>query len=271
MGKDLGRVMQSELFHEQLPLWFFYVMTVVIILLSTLSGSRLGRYIRRRKKGETEAPIGAIVGSMLGLLAFILAFTFGLSASRFDARKQLLLDEVNAIGTAFLRTDFLPEPQGTETRKLLRRYVDIRTEIVRHPEKLRQALVDSEMLHDQLWSQVTALSKQNNNAILLGLYIQSLNDVIDFHSKRVTVALGYRIPDTIWLALYFVTILAMVAVGYHFGITGAGSFWITLVLAFAFSAVILLIEDLDRSTEGLLKVNQKPMIELQQKLSTSAK
>jgi hypothetical protein len=263
--------MQSELLHDQLPLWFFYVMTVVIVLLSALSGFRLGRYVRRRKKGETEAPIGAIVGSILGLLAFILAFTFGMAASRFDTRKQLLLDEVNTIGTAFLRTDFLPEPQRTETRKLLRRYVDIRTEAVQQPEKLPQALVDSEMLHDQLWSQVTALSKQNNNSILLGLYIQSLNEVIDFHSKRVTVALQYRIPDSIWLALYFVTILAMAAVGYHFGITGASSFWITLVLALAFSAVILLIEDLDRSTEGLLKVNQKPMIELQQKLSPSAK
>lgn len=263
--------MQNELLLNQLPFWLFYVMTVVIVLLSALSGLRLGSYIRRRKKGETEAPVGAIVGSLLGLLAFILAFTFGMAASRFDSRKQLLLDEVNAIGTAFLRTDFLPEPQRTETRKLLRRYVDIRTEAVRQPEKLPQAMVDSEMLHNQLWSQVSALSNQNNNSILLGLYIQSLNEVIDFHSKRVTVGFQYHIPDSIWLALYFVTILAMAAVGYHFGITGSGSFWITLVLALAFSAVILLIADLDRSTEGLLKVNQKPMIELQQKLDPSTK
>ena len=258
------------MFH-QLPLWLFYVTTVVIVFLSVASGFLLGSYIRRRKKSEKEAPVGTIVGAMLGLLAFILAFTFGMAASRFDARKQLLLDEVNAIGTVFLRADFLPDSQRTETQMLLRKYVDIRAEVVRHPEKLPQALVDSEALQDQLWSQVTALSKQTNDSILLGLYIQSLNEIIDLHSKRVTVALQYRIPGSIWLALYFVTILAMAAVGYHFGISGAGSLWISLVLALAFSAVILLIADLDRATGGLLKVSQKPMFELQQKLSPPAK
>jgi hypothetical protein len=106
---------------------------------------------------------------------------------------------------------------------------------------------------------------------LFGLYTQALNDVIDLHTKRVTVALQYRIPSSIWLALYFLTILAMAAVGYHFGISGSGNYWISLLLAFAFSAIILLIADLDRPLEGLLKVNQKPMIELQQQLSSSAK
>jgi hypothetical protein len=136
---------------------------------------------------------------------------------------------------------------------------------------LPQALVDSVALHDQLWSQVTDLSEQYKDSVLFGLYTQALNDVIDLHTKRVTVALQYRIPSSIWLALYFLTILAMAAVGYHFGISGSGNYWISLLLAFAFSAIILLIADLDRPLEGLLKVNQKPMIELQQQLSSSAK
>jgi hypothetical protein len=263
--------MKIDLLFHQLPLWFLYVITVAIVLLSFFSGLRFAIHIRRCKKSETEAPVGSIVGAMLGLLAFILAFTFGMTASRFDARKQLLLDEVNTIGTVYLRTEFLPEPQRAETQKVLRKYVDIRTEAVRQPEKLPQALVDSEALHEQLWSQVTSLSKQASDSILIGLYIQSLNDLIDLHSKRVTVALQYRVPGAIWLALYFVTILAMAAVGYHFGIAGTGSFLISLVLALAFSAIILLIADLDRAGKGLITVSQKPMIELQQKLSQSAK
>jgi len=191
---------------------------------------------------------------MLGLLAFILAFTLGISAWRYDARKQLLLDEVNGIGTAFLRADFLPAPQRAESQMLYRKYVDIRVEIAQHPEKLPQVLVDSVVLHDQLWSQVTGLSGQYNDSVLFGLYTQALNDVIDLHTKRVTVALEYRIPGVIWLALYFLTILAMAAVGYHFGISGAGNLWINLLLAIAFSAIILLIADLDRPLVGLLKV-----------------
>jgi hypothetical protein len=263
--------MNIQTLFYQLSLRSLYFVTVVVVLISVVSGFYIGSYIRRQGKNEQEPPIGAVVGALLGLLAFILAFTFGMAASHFDARRQLLLDEVNAIGTAFLRADFLSEPQRTETKQLLRKYVDIRLEAVQQPKKLQQALVDSEALQDQLWSQVTSLSKQTKDKILLGLYIQSLNEVIDLHSKRVTVAIQYRIPGSIWLALYFISIMAMVAVGYHFGLTGGRSLLVTLLLSFAFSTVILLIADLDRAGEGLLKVSQQPMLELQQKLSTSAK
>jgi hypothetical protein len=263
--------MNIETLFYQLPLWSVYIITVVIVLISVVGGFFLGSYIRRRGKSKQEAPIGAVVGALLGLLAFILAFTFGMTASRFEARKQLLLDEVNAIGTAFLRADFLPEPQRAETKKLLRKYVDIRLKGTQQYKNLPQALVDSEALHDQLWSQVATLSQQTNDKILIGLYIQSLNEVIDLHSKRLTVGTQYRIPGSIWLALYFVTVMAMVAVGYHFGLAGGGSFLVSLLLSVAFSTVILLIADIDRAREGLLKVSQQPMLELQQKLNTSAK
>jgi uncharacterized protein YqgC (DUF456 family) len=261
--------MQFQPLLDQVPLWVFYLVTAIIVVLSTLTGFRLGSYVRRHNKGASEAPVGTIAGAMLGLLAFILAFSYGMAASRFDARKTLLLDEVNGIGTAFLRADFLPDHQRAETRKLLKKYVDLRSDYSRHPEKLPQLLVDSEALHDQLWAQVTSLPKNNEQPVLVGLYIQALNEIIDLHSKRVTVGLLYRISPTIWLTLFFVSMLTMLAVGYHFGITGAGSFWITLVLTLSFSAIILLIADLDRPRGGLINVSQEPMVELQQKLRSS--
>ncbi|MBU0714876.1 MAG: hypothetical protein KJ964_05925 [Verrucomicrobia bacterium] len=263
--------MQIDLLFDNIPLLLLYVITVAIVFLSVICGFGMGSYTRRHKKSEKEAPVGTLIGAMLGLLAFILAFTFGIASTRFDARKQLLLDEVNAIGTAFLRADFLAYPQSVAARNLLKKYVDILVEATRNPEKLSKALVDSEMLHEQLWSQVTAFAGQNNNSILLGLYIQSLNEVFDLHAQRVTVALRYRIPGSIWLALYFVTMLTMWAVGYDFGRKGVANILISLALALAFSIIILLIADLDRSSEGFLTVSQNPMIELQQKLSLSAK
>lgn len=263
--------MQIGIWIGQLPLWLFYVITAGIVFFSILAGFGIGRNFRKRNKGESEAPIGTIVGAMLGLLAFILAFTFGMASSRFDARKTLLLDEVNAIGTAYLRADFLPAPQRANTQMLLKKYVDIRMAVISHPETLRKALKESETLHNQLWSQVVDLPKQSGDSVLTGLYIQALNEVIDFHSKRVTVGTQYSIPVFFWLALYFVTILTMGMVGYDFGIAGRGVLSVSLTLALAFSAVILLIEDLDRPTEGLLKVNQQPMQELQQKFSTISK
>ena len=167
--------MKIEQLFNQLPLWLLYVTTVVIVFLAVVIGFRWGSQIRRHKKSETEAPIGTIVGAMLGLLAFILAFSFGVAASRFDVRKQLLLDEVNGIGTAFLRADFLPAVQRAEARMLYRKYVDIRVEATQHLEKLPQVLVDSVALHDQLWSQVSGLSGQYNGSVLFGLYAQALN------------------------------------------------------------------------------------------------
>lgn len=154
---------------EQLPLWAFYAITVVIVFCSILIGLRLGNNFFKRKKAESEVPIGTVVGAMLGLLAFILAFTFGMAASRFDARKQLLLAETNAIGTAFLRTDFLPVPQRMNAQVLLKQYVAIRAEAISSPAKLQQAMKVSEVLHNQLWSQVNSLPKQSGDSVLLGL------------------------------------------------------------------------------------------------------
>src|SRR5688500_9096652 len=107
-----------ETWFQRLPLAAVFVLAVAIVLASLSTGYGVG--LRRSKRGgnHDEGPIGSIVGAMLGLLAFILAFTFGIAASRFDVRKQLLLDEVNAIGTAVLRTDLLPEPHGAESRRL---------------------------------------------------------------------------------------------------------------------------------------------------------
>ena len=259
---DLG-----QMFH-QIPLWLFYAVTVAIVMFSVVCGLLMGRTIRQRGIDEKEAPIGAIVGAMLGLLAFILALSFSMAATRFDTRKQLLLDEVNTLGTTFLRTDLLPASQRAESRKLLKAYVDIRVNASQHSEQLSQTLLDSEAIHERLWSQITALSKQSNDPVLLALYIQSLNDVIDLHSKRVTVALQYHIPGPIWVMLYIVTILTMISVGYQFGATGTNSWMITLFLALSFSAVIMLIADLDRSTSGVLKVSQKPLIDFQKQLRT---
>ncbi len=86
----------------------------------------MGNRRRRRPEHETDASLGTVVGATLGLLAFMLAFAFGVAAERLQARKQLLLDEVNAIGTTYLRAGLLLEPHQREMRRLLREHVDLR-------------------------------------------------------------------------------------------------------------------------------------------------
>src|SRR6201982_2091547 len=103
---------------DALPLWALFIVILLVVLFSVEFGYRLGKYRRSRHEQEKEAPLGTMVGATLGLLAFVLAFTFGLAAARFDARRQALLDEANAIGTTYLRAGMLPE-QGEKIRGIL--------------------------------------------------------------------------------------------------------------------------------------------------------
>ena len=82
-----------------LPLWMIFPVTLVLALLSVEVGCRVARYRRERAKDKTEAPVAPIVAATLGLLAFMLAFTFGIAAARFEERRQAVLSESNAIGT----------------------------------------------------------------------------------------------------------------------------------------------------------------------------
>ena len=119
------------------------------------------------------------------------------------------------------------------------------------------------------WSQATAAATTDPHSIITGLFIQSLNEVIDLHSKRVMFALRNRIPEVVWLALYFITVLAMGALGYQEGLARSRRSLAVLALMLTFSAVILLIADLDRPGQGLLRVSQKSMLDLRQSLMSA--
>jgi hypothetical protein len=261
--------MKSDFWLEQIPLWGVFLLTVIMVLLSIWVGTLLGNRRRRQPDHEAESSLGTIIGATLGLLAFMLAFTFGIAAGRLQTRMQLLLDEVNAIGTTYLRAGLLLEPHRSEIQKLLREYVDIRANLAKESipqqtKKLQKALSRSETLHDQMWSHAVAMAGTDRNSEIDALFISSLNEMIDLHNSRVTVV-QYRIPMAIWYALYLITTLSMVAVGYQAGLSGKSSLKAGIVLALTFSVVILLIADLDRAT-GSLRVSQQPMLEFQKKL-----
>jgi len=249
---------------ETLPLWALYIITAAVVLLSAEAGWRLGNYRRQRPQHEKDAPVGAVVGATIGLLAFLLAFTFGMAASRYETRKQLVLQEANAIGTTYLRAEMLPEPQRSEIRNLLREYAALRVRGVTSL-MMPEVMAQSGALHDRLWAQAVAVGGQSPNSIVVGLFVQSLNETIDLDETRVTAGRN-RIPDSIWLTLYVVTILTMMAMGYQFGLTGEHSWPVTILLVLVFTAVLLLIADLDRPQAGWLKVSQQAMIDLINKI-----
>jgi hypothetical protein len=249
---------------DALPLWGFFAAVLLLVLLSVEAGYRLGQYRRRRSEQELEAPVGGMVAATLGLLAFMLAFTFGSAAERFDVRKQVLLDEANAIGTAYLRAEMLPD-RRQEVRALLREYVETRLQAVQSG-KIAEGIRRSEQLQGQLWAHTVVLGEKNPASIVVGLFVQSLNEVIDIHSKRVTVAVRNRIPGTIWLALLSVAVIALAAMGYHVGLAGTSRSLAQVAVALTFSVVIALIADLDRPQEGTLTVSQQALLDLRQSM-----
>jgi hypothetical protein len=250
------------------PLWGLFLATLAGVALSVEVGFRLGHYRRQGSDAEKEAPVGAIAGATLGLLAFVLAFTFGLAASRFDARRQVVLKESNAIGTCYLRAGLLPAAHAAAAHRLLRDYVDVRLRAA-ESGNLDEAMAKSDELHNALWSQATEAANKDPHSIVTGLFIQSLNEVIDVHSERVLIAVRSRIPGAVWLGLYFVTVFAMAALGYHEGLTGSRRSPAVVALALTFSAVLLLVADLDRPREGMLQVSQQAMVDLRNSIDSA--
>ena len=243
-----------------MPVWVVFAVAFIVVLAAIEAGFRMGHVAHRRSEDEKESPVGAIAGSILGLLAFMLAFTFGLVSERYDARKGLVREEANAIRTAFVRSDFLPEADRAEGKDLLRRYVDERMAAVRSKDlgQVKAAITGAEAIQRRLWERAVANERLDMNSDVAALYIESVNDLMGFHATRVALGAA-RIPVGIWHVLGILMVLGMIAVGYQTGIAGSRRSWTMPILAFSFSLVIALISALDRPFNDLLQVSQQPL------------
>jgi hypothetical protein len=252
--------MQNSGLLDPLPLWTLLPITIAIALVSVELGFRAALYRKKRNVDEPEAPSAGMVGATLGLLAFMLAFTFGLAGTRFEARRQLVQTEANAITTSYLRADLLPEPMHTDCQALLKEYVDTRLAGT-NPDKLSESIAKSEEIQRRLWSQAV-LAVQKEKSVVTSLFSQSINQLIELHSQRITAGLRSRIPAAIWIGLYLVLILAMAAVGYQEGMASKRRSIAVITLVCGFSIVMFLITDLDRPGQGYLQINQEAMMDV---------
>ena len=244
------------------PLSALFVGTFLVVMLSVECGWRLGSVQRRRHEREMDAPVATMVTASLGLLAFMLAFTFGMASSRFDDRRHLVLEEANAIGTAYLRAGLLAERTG-EIRGLLRDYLDMRLDAVR-TGAVAAAIKQSEVFHEQLWAEAVSAARLNPDSPIVSLFIESLNDVIDLHEQRITSGLRTRIPGSIWIGLFTVASLSLGAMGYQIGLASSRRSLVIAAVAVTFSTVIWLIADLDRPQDGALTVSQQALVDARQ-------
>jgi hypothetical protein len=220
-------------------------------------GRRLGAR-RRAAAGEAEeAGASAIDGAIFALFGLLIAFTFSGATGRFDQRRDQILAEANAIGTAYLRLDLLPAEAQAPLRSLFREYVRSRLATYRKLPDLEAARAEyqrSLALQGEIWSRAVPAARAVPSPAVTTLVLPALNDVFDVANARLAASRTH-VPGLVLLLLFALAMAAALVVGY----AGAGSprpTWFRKVLfAFVISATVFIILDLEYPRFGLIRLD----------------
>jgi NADH:ubiquinone oxidoreductase subunit 6 (subunit J) len=258
-------------FFDRIPIILLLIGTIAIMVLFIEYGFRLGQKAQSKAKKAQTSQVRAIMGAGLGLLAFMLAFTFSTAQSHFEARVQSLAEEARIARNAYMQADLLPEPRRSTAKQLLKDYIELRAGIGtvsggNITEQIAELLRQSEKTQHDLW--LLAVSSETRDAAAFGTadrespFMTSILALTDIHYTRVHSAIMNRIPFTIWMTLYLMAALSMIIMGYQAGLTERRSPVATVTLAIAFSAVIILITDLDRPIMSFFEINKQLLVDL---------
>ena len=252
---------------SSLPLTGLTLFVLITMLLAAFVGHGVHRWVRlRTKEGEQEDhnQEGYLVGSMLGFLALLMAFSFSMALDRYEERRHLVIQEANAIGTAYLRTQLLDEPHRGRLSGLLVAYTDNRIALGtgNHAGLDRQLAINDRLLTD-IWAAVTAARDSANAHGITTAVLITFNEVIDLDSER-KVARQVRVPAPVLMLLYGFLITTAAVVGYVLDERRArlGAFVLFVLL----SMYVSIIADLNRPASGNIKESQEPMLMLRRSL-----
>jgi hypothetical protein len=238
----------------------------ILLILANYTGYRVRMWKKSRGIANSLEELGTINGALLGLLALLLAFTFGMANSRYDDRRRSITEETNAIGTAILRTDIYPDSMRQVLRQHLRLYLEARIEFYQvgmDIPKLVDAYQRADGYSKKVWAIAADYAKKDDITTRTSELIPALNDMIDIATKR-RAAGESAIPDSI---LYFLILLCLANAflqGYDF----KNQFdWVVIIsFALMLSATVLTIIDLDRPRSGLITLDapNKKIVELRE-------
>ena len=250
--------------------WRVLVFAIALTIVATEVGFLFGLRLHRAKDSVRSAQIGVVEGGILGLLGLLLGFTFAMAVGRYEARRELVVREANAIGTTFLRASFLPDSHKAAVADLLRRYLELRVEFYESGEDRRLTDATEQRvaaLQKELWSHAVAAGKESPSPIL-ATFINSLNDMFDMDALRYE-ALKNHVPGVVWLLVLGVAACGCCAAGYGAGAGGLRGGFSNIALPLLIAVAITLIADLDRPRGGLIRISQRPLMDLQQSLATA--
>lgn len=242
------------------------VYIVIILFFSMLAAVWIG-YKMGLKKTKTENKNSEISSALLGLLALILGFTFAMAGSRYENRKNNLIDEANCIGTAVLRADIYPDSLKNEFKKDFKSYLDSRRDyylLDNNEQKLTASLKQSAVASEKLWNRATFYAKNKDYFIQSTMMLPALNAMFDSASKS-NMVLNSKVPETIVYLMLAFSVIISFFIGYNSGLEKNINTKFIIGFCLLICIVILITLDLDRPRRGLIKLDTE--ISLMQKLN----
>jgi hypothetical protein len=248
------------------PTWAIVIGLLLVSLAANELGFRYGRHRQGRESELSKTVSNTLKGSIFALVALLLAFSFSATSNRYDMRQRLVLDQANAIGTAYLRAGLLGESARDEIRALLRRYLDARLEHFRAGYRTPRAQAtqkEIEALMNGLWAQVELQNAADPAAIRTSLIVQAINEVIDLSSSRVWANRNH-LPEPVLVLLLCSVIISSLLLGHSSGQAASRHVGLWMASNVVLALVIYVVLDFDRPRRGVILVDQTPLVELRE-------
>ena len=243
---------------------------LLALIVSMAIGRYIGAHVRSRGDDSNASYSLTILGGSLGLLGLILGFTFSMAGARYDGAKAQMVQEANAVGTAFLRSrTLMPEDQAI-ARPLFESYADA---LIRNYsgkldlEEFAKSVTELSEIQTRIWAHGVDVSRRKPDMVPTGIYLQALNEMIDQGGLRLNF-IQYRVPEVIFILLAATALLTLGLAGYVSGLSGVSKPWGTTVFALITAIVIGVIVDLDRPRRGLIQVEDNRLVELRSMITS---
>jgi hypothetical protein len=250
------------------PTWLIAVGLMCGLLAANELGFRLGRREHKQELDSSRTASGALKGSVYGLVALLLGFSFSATNARYDLRQRLVLDQANAVGTCYLRAGLLEKPYCDRIRESLRRYLRARLEYAAAGEdqaRLSRANAEIERYLDDLWNVVEESNRHHPDAVRNSLIIAAANEVIDLSSTRAWAGRNH-LPAPVLVLLIASVLVTGVLLGHSSGQAQRRHPTLWLAANLIFALVLFVVLDFDRPHRGLIRVDPTPLVELESTL-----
>ena len=227
------------------------------ILLCLEAGYRIGRRSCEKSPEAAYDGLGGIEAAIFALLGLLLGFSFAGGTSRLDIRRQLIVEEANAIGTAYLRLDLLPAESQPPIRNLFHNYLNARIgmyEKLRDTEAAEEHSRQAEVIQQEIWSKAVIASQSDQTKNAARLLLPALNSMIDVTTTRA-VALHTRLPALILYLLVSVALLSGLLAGYAMSKRGSRSLLHMGLYAVVIAFTVYAVADLNNPRSGLIRVD----------------